>query len=100
MSSESSEYVDQIVPGAESPTEDDAGAGGTETLDREAALRKAYGSATKALREQHREDFNTLYAAHAKDLGHEWTPKPTAEEVAKQQLEAIYKDHPNLRPPV
>lgn len=60
-------------------------------------LRQAYGAATQRLREQHRDDFNKLYAEEAKQRGVEWTPKKSPEEKAREQLEALFAEHPHLR---
>lgn len=69
----------------------------TESTDKATLQRKAYGAATKALREAHREEFNVLMAKEAKTLGVEWKPKPTDEEKAADQLAALLAAHPNLR---
>jgi hypothetical protein len=45
--------------------------------DRQAAHRKAYGAASKRLREAHRAEFNAFMAEESKTLGFEWKPKPT-----------------------
>lgn len=65
---------------------------------KESRLRAAYSAATQALREQHREDFNRLYAAEAKQRGVDWKPKPTARERAEAQLAALLAEHPDLLP--
>lgn len=64
--------------------------------DRKTALRKAYTEATSALREKHQQEFNSLYEQKAKDKGVEWSPKPTAEERARQEMEGLMKAHPEL----
>lgn len=68
-----------------------------EALTRDQALRKAYGLATKRLREAHREEFDGLYGAEAKALGHEYTPKPTAEQKAAEELDTILAKFPALK---
>lgn len=65
--------------------------------ERDRLLRKAYGSATQDLREQHRKDFEALYKARAAELGVEWEPRKTAEEKAKEQMEALLSQYPHLR---
>lgn len=64
---------------------------------RQGALRKAYGQATALLREQHRDEFDGLYAQEAKALGVDYTPRPSAEQRALQQIEALLNEHPALR---
>lgn len=69
----------------------------TQTEDeRGKLLRKAYGEATAALRESNREEFDRLYAEKAKALGVDYTPKPTAEQKAEQQLKELLAAHPHL----
>lgn len=64
---------------------------------RDKALRKAYGQATKALREAHQDEFNGLYKAKAKALGFEWTPRPSAEQKAVEELDTILATFPHLK---
>jgi hypothetical protein len=68
-----------------------------EPLTREAALRKAYSLATKRLREAHQDEFNGLYTAEAKKLGHEWTPRPSDEQKAVEELDTILAKFPHLK---
>jgi hypothetical protein len=63
---------------------------------RKAALRKAYGTATQDLRENHRDEFNDLYAERAKELGVEWSPRQTPEQRAEQAFDALLADYPHL----
>lgn len=65
--------------------------------DKSSGLRKAYGAATKRLREAHRDEFNQFMQAEAKTLGIEWSPKPTDEQKAATQLAALLADYPGLR---
>lgn len=62
-----------------------------------AALRKAYSNATQELREIRRDEFNTLYAKHAKEQGVEWSPKLTAEQRAAQEFDRLLAEFPWLR---
>jgi len=65
--------------------------------DRKALLRKAYGTASQRLRENHREEFNDLRSTAAKELGVEWAPRLTAEEKAEAEFDALLDAHPHLR---
>jgi len=65
--------------------------------DRDKLLRQAYSAAAKELRENHRDEFNTLQQKHAKELGVEWSPRLNAEERAAAQMEALFTEFPGLR---
>lgn len=62
-----------------------------------AALRKAYGTATQQLRDNHRDEFNDLYATAAADLGVEWSPRLTAEQKAEAAFDNLLTEYPHLR---
>lgn len=68
-----------------------------ETAERKDLLRQAYGKATQTLRENHRDEFNTLYSEAAGALGVEWSPRLTEEEKARQQFDELLAQYPNLR---
>ncbi len=63
---------------------------------RNTAIRNAYSSAAKRLREAHLDEFHKLQIEEAKKLGVDWAPKPNAEQKAEAELIAILKDHPAL----
>jgi hypothetical protein len=65
--------------------------------ERSNALRKAYSNATTRLREAHRTEFDELYSAEAEALGVDFTPKPSAEQKAEQQMEKLLHQYPHLR---
>lgn len=65
--------------------------------DRDATLRKAYSLAATELREKYRAEFVELQQKHAKALGIDWTPKPTAEEKAEEEARALLEKFPHLR---
>jgi len=65
--------------------------------ERNARLKKAYSNATSRLREEQRLEFDRLYSEEAKKLGVVYTPKPTAEQKAKQELEDLLAKFPHLR---
>ena len=65
--------------------------------DRDKALRKAYGTATARLRDEHRDEFNGYYSEAAKELGVEWSPRKSAEEKAAEEMERLLTEYPHLR---
>src|SRR4249919_3268246 len=65
-------------------------------IDRDAALKKAYQTATKRLRDKRRDEFNDLYSEEAKALGYEWKPKQTAEEKAAEAYQRPLTEYPHL----
>lgn len=65
--------------------------------DKATLQRQAYGKAQARLREAHRPEFNEYMAEEAKALGIDWSPKPTEEQKAAQQLHALLAAHPHLR---
>jgi len=62
-----------------------------------ALLRQAYGQATQDLRTNHRDEFNELYAARAKELGVDWQPRMTPEQKAEAQFDELLEAYPHLR---
>lgn len=68
----------------------------TEEQRRKRLLRKAYGDATSALRLAHQDEFLGLYRKHAEEAGVAYTPRPTAEQKASQEFEALIEAHPFL----
>jgi ABC-type branched-subunit amino acid transport system ATPase component len=69
----------------------------TDTTKTEAALkREAYGAATTRLREQHRDDFNTLLVEENRNRGIDWKPKPTEEQKAAEQFAQLFATYPEL----
>lgn len=68
----------------------------TEEQRRKRLLRKAYSEATQLLRERHRGDFEGLYEDRASALGVEWHPRPSAEQKAEEQFEALIEMYPYL----
>lgn len=69
----------------------------TAKTDRDNALKAAYVAATRRLREDEKEKFNRYYAEEAEARGQEWKPKPTKEEKAKAEMEALLEQYPSLR---
>lgn len=68
----------------------------TADQERKELLRRAYGTATQVLRNNHRDEFNEEYSKAAKDLGIEWQPRLTDEEKAEQQFNELLAAYPNL----
>ena len=65
--------------------------------DRNALLKQAYSISTSRLREENRAEFDRLYIEEAAKLGVTYTPKPTPEQKAKQELEDLLAKFPHLR---
>lgn len=64
--------------------------------DRDAKLRQAYSLASQELRQTHQQEFNDLRVKHSKALGVDWTPRPTKDEKAEQELERLLAENPAL----
>jgi hypothetical protein len=60
-------------------------------------LRKAYTTATQQLRDAHRQEFEDLYTAAAKELGIDRKPRQTAEQKAEEEFDALLAEYPHLR---
>jgi hypothetical protein len=69
----------------------------TDKSERSQKLRSAYTAANTALRESHREEFERLYQQKAQELGVDYKPRPTAEQRAQEQMEALLNEYPQLR---
>jgi hypothetical protein len=82
--------VEEYVMAAQEPEE-------LSREEREKRLSSAYNRASQALREAHRDEFNTLYREHAATLGVEWSPRLKPEERAEQELLTIFDAFPHLR---
>ncbi len=61
------------------------------------ALTKAYGLATKRLRQAHLDEFNRYRVEESAKLDYEWTPPASAEAKAAKQLDELLAAHPALR---
>ena len=79
------------VEAAEEPTSE------LSNEDRNALLKQAYSISTSRLREENRAEFDRLYIEEAAKLGVTYTPKPTPEQKAKQELEDLLAKFPHLR---
>lgn len=71
-------------------------AGGQPTLTAKEAVKRAYSEATTALRIAHRDEFNADVKQRAKALGHEWSPRPTAEEKRAAEFKRLLAEDPSL----
>lgn len=67
-----------------------------EAVDSKALLRKAYGAATQTLRDNHRDEFNKLYAEAAAAEGVEWSPRLTPEQKAEAAFDNLLAEYPHL----
>lgn len=59
--------------------------------------RKAYSRATTRLRNENPTLWNEVLKDEYAKVGIEWEPKPTEEQKAKAQIEALLAAHPELR---
>lgn len=69
----------------------------SDVAERKELLRQAYGAATQKLRDAHRDEFNRLYQESAAELGVEWAPRPTAEQRAEAEFDALLEQYPHLK---
>lgn len=67
-----------------------------ESKKRDAAIRKAYSAASKRLREAHMDEFHAMQSEEAAKLGIKWSPRPSAEQKAEEELSSILAKHPSL----
>lgn len=58
---------------------------------------QAYNTATRLLRDRHRDEFTELVKAEAEKLGVTYTPRLTAEQRAEQKMQALLEEFPNLK---
>lgn len=68
----------------------------TAAQTRQQALNAASGAASKRLKEAHLQEWNTYMAEEAARRNQRWTPKPSAEEKARQELQRLLAEHPGL----
>ena len=61
------------------------------------ALKQAYAAATSLVRENHRAEFEALYVAEAASRGVTYTPQPTGIDKAREQLQALLTEFPDLK---
>jgi hypothetical protein len=59
-------------------------------------LSAAYGAASNRLKEAHLDEWNGYMREETVKRGEKWSPKPTAEEKAEAELQALLKAHPHL----
>lgn len=80
---------------APSAAQQGSGEGGS-TLTQKEAVKKGYSEATTALREKYRDEFVADVKARVKALGHEWSPRPTAEEKRRAEFARLLAEDPTL----
>jgi hypothetical protein len=68
-----------------------------ERAERDKQMSAAYTAASKTLRENHRDEFNQLYAKEAKARGYDWKPRLSEAEKAEQQMRELLAKHPELK---
>jgi hypothetical protein len=68
----------------------------TAKSERTRKLAEARTAAIAALLAEHRDEFNRLMEAEAKDRGVEWKRTPTAAEKRRAQLKALLEEDPSL----
>ena len=65
-------------------------------VERDKLMSRCYGQAQTELRERHREEFNSLYQKTLAGVGIEWTPRPTPEQLALDQVTKYLNEFPGL----
>lgn len=60
------------------------------------AMSAARSAAAAALRAKHQDEYNELLVAEAKDRGIDWSPRPTAEQRAAEEMERLLQQFPEL----
>jgi hypothetical protein len=64
--------------------------------ERDKLMSRCYGQAQTTLRERYRDEFNGLYQKYLAEVGIEWTPRPSAEQLALEQITRLLDEHPGL----
>lgn len=59
--------------------------------------RAAYSKATTRLRDAHRDEFNDLLKEEMASAGIEWSPRPTEEQKAEQEIAELLTKFPELK---
>jgi hypothetical protein len=68
-----------------------------EAEHRQKVLTDSYSKALATLRERHLDEFNQLRQIEARNMGVNWSPKPTPEQLAAAEIEAHLQAFPKLR---
>lgn len=68
-----------------------------EKAARAVIITKARTDAVSALTEKYRDELNAEIKAYVRAAGYEWAPRPTEEEKARAQAEALLEQFPALR---
>lgn len=66
------------------------------TDDRNIKVRKSYQVAMNRLRDKYSDEFRQLQSEAAKEMGIDYTPRPTKEEKARVQLLELLRENPSL----
>lgn len=64
--------------------------------DRDKVMSRCYGQAQTELRERYRDEFNGLYQKYLAANGIEWTPRPSPEQLALEQITKLLSEFPGL----
>ena len=66
--------------------------------ERTKAINKAYGVATKRLKETHLDEFRTFQKEALAEVGiTDWEPTPTPEEKARAEVAALLRENPTVK---
>ena len=65
-------------------------------VERDKLMSRCYGQAQTELRERYRDEFNGLYQKYLAAVGIEWTPRPTPEQLALEQVQTLLQQFPGL----
>jgi aspartyl/asparaginyl beta-hydroxylase (cupin superfamily) len=70
---------------------------GTEgTPSKDTLMSRAYSAASRRLREGHQDEFNDYMVEETERLGIKWTPKPTPQDRALQEITKLLETIPGL----
>jgi hypothetical protein len=69
----------------------------TQTTGRKDPKREAYSAATTRLRDEFRQRFNELLIEEMGKRGVNWSPRPTEEQKAEQEVADLLARFPELR---
>lgn len=67
-----------------------------ETVERDKLMSKGYTAAQRDLREAHQDEFNQLYKKRLAELGIDWEPRKSKQELALDQITQLLTEFPDL----
>ena len=68
-----------------------------ETESTDATMQKARSAALARIREENRDRYNEILVEEAKALGIDWKPRPSAKDRARQKLQQLLAENPELK---